>query len=301
VIVFYGYADDAPLLRAIEVAREREIDHSVIDQRHAYRYDLVLEISNAGVGGYLRIADAIVPLGDVDAVYARPLTSVAVADARSRERARVFDQVMLEWLDVADCRVVNPPSAMHSNASKPFQAQAIAAAGFLVPETLVTSDPDAARAFWRRHGNVVFKSTSGIRSIVRTLDHPHAANLERLRDLPTQFQEFVPGTDVRVHVVGAHVFAAQVRSQAIDYRYAHHDGVGVDLDEIILRADIATACAALAAHLGLPFCGIDLRRRPDGEHVCFEVNPMPGYSYFESETGQAISDALVDYLMRGEG
>jgi NAD(P)-dependent dehydrogenase (short-subunit alcohol dehydrogenase family) len=48
-------------------------------------------------------------------------------------------------------------------------------------------------------------------------------------------------------------------------------------------------------------CGIDLRRRPDGEHVCFEVNPMPGYSYFESETGQAISEALVDYLMHGEG
>jgi D-alanine-D-alanine ligase-like ATP-grasp enzyme len=58
---------------------------------------------------------------------------------------------------------------------------------------------------------------------------------------------------------------------------------------------------ALAARLRLQFCGIDLRRRPDGEHVCLEVNPMPGYSYFESETGQAISEALVDYLIHGEG
>jgi glutathione synthase/RimK-type ligase-like ATP-grasp enzyme len=92
-----------------------------------------------------------------------------------------------------------------------------------------------------------------------------------------------------------------VRSDAIDYRYARSDGVDVDLDEITLPADIASACVALAARLGLQFCGIDLRRRPDGEHVCFEVNPMPGYSYFESETGQAISEALVDYLMHGEG
>jgi glutathione synthase/RimK-type ligase-like ATP-grasp enzyme len=301
MILFYGYPDDAPLQRAIEVAREREVDHGVIDQRHSYRHDLVLEISDAGADGHLRIADAIVPLGNVDAVYARPLTSVAVADARSAERARIFDQVMLEWLDIAECRVVNPPSVMHSNASKPFQAQAIAEAGFLVPETLVTSDPGAARAFWQRHGNVVFKSASGIRSIVRALDQAQAASLERLRDLPTQFQELVPGIDVRVHVVGTRVFAAQVRSDAIDYRYARHDGLDVDLDEITLRADTATACVSLAAYLGLPFCGIDLRRRPDGEHVCFEVNPMPGYSYFESETGQAIGEALVDYLMRGEG
>ena len=301
MILFYGYLDDAPLLRAIEAAREREADHGVIDQRHSDRYDFVLETGDAGVDGYLRIAGAVVPLGDVDAVYARPLTPVATADTRGRERARVFDQTMLEWLDIADCRVVNPPSAMHSNASKPFQAQAIAAAGFLIPETLVTSDPGTARAFWRRHGSVVFKSTSGIRSIVRLLDEAYAANLERLRDLPTQFQEFVPGTDVRVHVVGTRVFAVQVRSDAIDYRYARSDGVDVDLDDITLPADTASACVALAARLGLQFCGIDLRRRPDGEHVCFEVNPMPGYSYFESETGQAISEALVDYLMHGEG
>jgi glutathione synthase/RimK-type ligase-like ATP-grasp enzyme len=301
MIVFYGYPDDAPLARAIEAARQREVAHSVIDQRHPDRYDLVLEVSDAGIGGHLGVAGAIVSLTDVGAVYARPLTPVAVADPRGRERARVFEQAMLDWLDVAECRVVNPPSAMHSNASKPFQAQAIAAAGFLVPETLITSDPGTARAFWSRHGDVVFKSTSGIRSIVRTLDRQQAAHLERLRDLPTQFQELVPGTDVRVHVVGGRVFAAEVHSDAIDYRYARRDGLGVDLAEVTLPADVAARCVALAAGLGLPFCGIDLRRRPDGGYVCFEVNPMPGYSYFESETGQAISDALVDYLMRGEG
>jgi len=301
MIVFYGYADDVPLARAIEVARQRELAHCVIDQRHLDRYDLVLEVSDVGVGGQLWVAGSIVSLNDVDAVYARPLTPAAVADARGRERARVFEQAMLDWLDIADCPVVSPPSVMHSNASKPFQAQAIGAAGFLVPETLVTSDPETARAFWQRHGDVVFKSTSGIRSIVRKLDRAQAANLGRLRDLPTQFQELVTGTDVRVHVVGTRVFAAQVRSDAIDYRYARRDGFGVDLDEVTLPANVATRCAALAARHGLPFCGIDLRRRPDGLYVCFQVNPMPGYTYFEDETGQAISSALVDYLMRGEG
>ena len=193
MILFYGYLDDAPLLRA---SGPRHAVHPTFSKWTA-EDPFVLKTGDAGVDGYLRIAGAVVPLGDVDAVYARPLMPVATADAQGRERARVFDQTMLEWLDIADCRVVNPPSAMHSNASKPFQAQAIAAAGFLIPETLVTSDPGTARAFWRRHGSVVFKSTSGIRSIVRLLDEAYGANLERLRDLPTQFQEFVPGTDAR--------------------------------------------------------------------------------------------------------
>ena len=83
------------------------------------------------------------------------------------------------------------------------------------------------------------------------------------------------------------VFAVQVRSDAIDYRCATE--WDVDLDDITLPADTASV-RGTGRLLRLQFCGIDLRRRPDGEHVCFEAwNPMPGYSYFESETGQAIS------------
>ena len=296
MILFLGYADDPTLLLTIELARDRGLDHIVVDQRSSDRYDLLLEVGDAGVGGDLCIEGGVVELATISSVYARPLTPVAFADPRGRQRAAVFDQSMLEWLDVADCRVVNPPAAMHSNASKPFQAQAIGAAGLRVPETIVTSDPDAVRAFADAHDGVVFKSTSGIRSIVRRLDETAAADLDRVRALPTQFQAYVPGTDVRVHVVGERVFAAEVTSDAVDYRYARRDGLDATLSDTALPDDVAASCVALAHGLGLSFCGIDLRRRPDGEHVCFEVNPMPGYSYFEQETGQPISEALVDLL-----
>jgi hypothetical protein len=32
---------------------------------------------------------------------------------------------------------------------------------------------------------------------------------------------------------------------------------------------------------------------------CFEVNPSPAYSYYESHTGQPISAALARYLVAG--
>jgi len=48
--------------------------------------------------------------------------------------------------------------------------------------------------------------------------------------------------------------------------------------------------------MGLGFAGIDLRRTPDGELICFEVNPSPAFSYYEAQTGQPIAEALAAYL-----
>ena len=57
---------------------------------------------------------------------------------------------------------------------KPYQALVISGTGLRVPPTLVTSDPAAARAFHAEHGEVIYKSASGIRSIVRRLGPDHA-------------------------------------------------------------------------------------------------------------------------------
>jgi glutathione synthase/RimK-type ligase-like ATP-grasp enzyme len=260
--------------------------------------EVVLEISSAGLTGSLAVGGTPFPLTDVGGIYARPLTLPAEGGLAQRERGRVVHEALMDWMDTADCLIVSRPSAMHSNASKPFQAQEIAAAGLAVPETLITSDPRVAREFLGRHGRVVFKSTSGIRSIVRRLDEANAARLEQLRHLPTQFQQLIDGTDVRVHVVGDVVFATEITSAALDYRYARRDGLEASLAPCELPDEIAERCIALAARLDLPFAGIDLRRRADGSYVCFEVNPMPGYSYFEAETEQPISAALVKLLAR---
>jgi len=266
VILFYGRPDDAPLRDAIAAARRLGVDHRTVNQL------------DPRCGERLALAD-------VGAVYARPL-------------APAGDPAFVEWLDYADALVVNRPCRMRSNASKPWQAQLIARAGFTVPATLVTNDPDRARAFRARHARVVFKSVGGVRSIVTELDDATASRLDRVAVLPTQFQEYVPGVDVRVHVVGAGVFATEVRCDAIDYRYAHRTGGVADLRAVDLPATVADRCVALAAALDLPLCGIDLRRRPDGEHVCFEANPMPAFSYYQAGTGQPIAEALVRLLMR---
>lgn len=299
MIVFFGRPSDDPLRLAVDAARAAGVEHLVLDQDHLESCDLVRTVP--GPEGMVRAGGRTVDLDDVTAVYARPLDhTTGAVGAAARARAGCFHELFVAWLDVTAAFVVSRPQAMTSNSSKPYQAQLIARAGFAVPDTLVTSDPDEARSFRDRHRRVVYKSISGVRSIVRELTAGDDARLHRLRGLPVQFQAHVPGTDVRAHVIGSEVFAARVDSAAVDYRYATRDGLTADLEAFELPADVAARCVTLAASLGLPFTGVDLRRTPDGEWVCFEANPMPGYSYYETGAGLPISAALVR-LLAGAG
>ena len=59
---------------------------------------------------------------------------------------------------------------------------------------------------------------------------------------------------------------------------------------------VAARSRRLASALGLPVAGIDLRVTPAGEWYCFEVNPSPAFSYYESATGQPIAAAVAGLL-----
>jgi hypothetical protein len=85
-------------------------------------------------------------------------------------------------------------------------------------------------------------------------------------------------------------------SEADDYRYGGRQGFDVELKAYALPDDCAARCRALAASLDLPVAGIDLRRTVEGEWYCFEVNPSPAFSYYESATHQPIAEAIAALL-----
>jgi glutathione synthase/RimK-type ligase-like ATP-grasp enzyme len=92
---------------------------------------------------------------------------------------------------------------------------------------------------------------------------------------PTQFQQYIPGADYRVHVVGDDVFACEVCSQADDYRYATRQGLGVEISPYQLPQDVADRCRALTTSLGLRVTGIDFRRDPEGRWYGLVPSPYP--------------------------
>jgi D-alanine-D-alanine ligase-like ATP-grasp enzyme len=51
--------------------------------------------------------------------------------------------------------------------------------------------------------------------------------------------------------------------------------------------------------MNLLVAGVDLRVRPDNTWVCFEVNPSPGFTWYEESTNHEIAEAIADLLVRG--
>lgn len=84
---------------------------------------------------------------------------------------------------------------------------------------------------------------------------------------------------------------------ADDYRYAARRGDPPILRACTIPLDLPERCIAFSRALALPLAGSDLRRAPDGRWFCFEVNPSPGFTYYEAHTGQPTGDAIAGYLM----
>jgi hypothetical protein len=303
ILVVGGLADSVTELVCARLA-ERRCAYRLLDlARYPSGYRVAWRWRNGDPEGSIAGPDWSLDLAEIDSVYVRflgpegrlPLDSAPdVADTLRAES----DAGLMALLEDLRCPVVNRVGGGMSNNSKPYQALLLRRAGLRVPSTLVTNDADAARAFHAEHAEVIYKSLSGVRSIVRRLGPEALARLEFLRDGPAQFQAYVPGDNVRVHTVGDRVFAARVRSEAVDYRYAHRDGLAVEMEPLKLPRAIEHACVAVARDLDLSLAGIDLKVTQDGDWYCFEVNPSPGFLYYERHSGLPISAALADFLSR---
>ncbi len=306
MILLWGLSGDGPL-RAVSCALERQGLSTFFLDQHAI-LDTSLELfTGAEVSGTLRVRSSLLDLESITAAYLRPydfrqLPAIQRAGSRSPawQHALSIDEGMQAWAEVTPAFVVNRPSAMASNGSKPYQAALIRAAGLEIPETLVTTDAEAVMEFWARHQSLIYKSTSGIRSIVSKLTPEHCERLKDIASCPTQFQEYIKGTDYRVHVVGDEVFASEIVTAADDYRYAGQNGMDVEIRACELDSALRDKCRKLADSLSLPVAGIDLRRTPGGRWYCFEVNPSPGFTYYQQSTGQPIGDSIVSLMASAE-
>lgn len=293
MILLWGLAEDPPLAALRDILGARGTAYTFVDQRAPcprYRFDF-----GPTLRGQLDDHD----LAAVSSAYIRPVDYGVLAehnigaDAPRRVASlRRFARHLTDWLELAPILVVNRFSAQASNTSKLYQLRLIAEHGFATPASLATTDAQAARDFHRVHTSVVYKSLSSVRSIVSQLDEARLDRLDELENCPTLFQQYIAGTDYRVHVVGDSVIATMLVSDEDDYRYDR----AAERLAVQLPTEIGQRCVSLSQALGLAFSGIDLRRATDGRWHCFEVNPSPAFPYFEEPGTTRIAEALADLL-----
>jgi len=290
MILVWGALDDPPVTDVLQTLRGRGADVAHLDRGRLGGLDFDVRLEPVP-RGWIAIDGRRVPLETISAMYLRP-------EPQPDARPVPATACLLAVAAFLDAVVVNRPAVGRANLTKPLQLAAIAAAGFMVPPTLVTTDPDVARQFLARHERVVYKSISGIRSIVGAIDLSDAERLHGVRTGPVQLQRWIEGIDMRVHVVGERWFATAIQSAAIDYRYASRTGDDVTIVATDIDGALGQRLVALARDMGLLVAGIDLRVTADDEWFCFEVNPSPGFTFYEDATGQAIASAIADLLMR---
>lgn len=302
-VLLFGIPSEPPLAMAAAELARLGVPHLMLNQRRCEEAHAFCCVEGEAVAGMLAIDGQRIALEAFGGIYNRAMAPSLLPGVRDLAEddplhlhATRLHEVVEGWCQVAPGRVVNRARAMGSNGSKPYQAQLIEP-WFDVPATLITNEPDEVLAFRDEYERVVYKSISGVRSIVQELTDDDLLRLPSLATCPAQFQQFVPGQDVRVHTFAdGSVFATAVHSDATDYRYSDREGAGAKLTAVRLEDEVAERCLGLAAALGLDFAGLDLRFAPDGSVFCFEVNPAPAYSYYEEGAGQPIARALARYL-----
>jgi len=296
MVLLWGAPGDPPLDAVYRTLLRRGARTLLVDQRRTEGTTLTTEVGER-LSGTLRVGDRSVELPEIVGIYLRPQDRSALGGAGDSHAAgAALDDMLLAVAELTPAVVLNRPDAMAANNSKPYQYSQIRSVGFAVPDTLITTLPDAAREFVAQHGSVIYKSVSGTRSIVGELREADHARFDEVRWCPTQMQERIAGVDVRVHVVGEELFACTVSSDAVDYRYAHLTGQRVDISRCSLPDDCAERCLALSRATHLPLAGIDLRRTEASEWYCFEINPSPGFTYYQQATGAPIDVAIANVL-----
>lgn len=261
-----------------------------------------------------------VVLDDVTAIYyRRPVpptlpagTPPGLADWMESEVRRTWGGVLSSRPDV---RWVNHPLSVSGASYKPEQLARAHRMGLSVPDTLITTDPDAAERFCAEHDwcviakpvghGEILGATAADDRIVYTNRVPRAAapRLVRVANCPTLLQrEIIKEVDVRVTVVGREVIAVTLHSQerplsAVDCRRDNMSGMRYSL--VTLPADLATAVADLVASYGLLYAALDLVRDLDGRYWFLELNPAGQWAWLEQLADAPISAALIRCLTNG--
>ncbi len=212
---------------------------------------------------------------------------------------------------LCEARVMSSPTAIWSAENKPVQLKAANLAGLIVPQTVITNDPQVVKAsFHEFGGQMIIKPLrtgyvdDGTQQWAIYTSQVLREHLEHLgNDLdpaPAIYQKLIPkACDVRVTIVGRKLFAAEIDSQidesaSIDWRRTTNPELPHRRTQ--LPEKLQSALFHLMDLLGISFGAIDLVRLTTGDYVFLEVNPSGQWLWLDDKLDLGISDAVAKWL-----
>ncbi len=221
-----------------------------------------------------------------------------------------------------DCYWISYPEHIRQAGWKLEQLQRAARLGFEVPNTLVTSNPEKARAFYEEcNGQLIFKvltdpflgapkiiskypdeETEPFQSQTTFITEHELPLLDSVSLVPCLFQEYIPKQlELRIAVIGDELFAAEIHSQEreetrIDWRNYEVD---IPYRKANLPSEVASRCLEFVKSYNLNFSAMDLILTPDGRYVFLENNPNGQFIFIEQMVPELrMTEALAACLAR---
>jgi ATP-grasp ribosomal peptide maturase len=271
-------------------------------------------------GRLSRTGETALDLAQVGAVYYRRPTQFVMDERMSGpERTFAYAEARYGFGGVLNalgagsrpCLWVNSPVPAAHASYKPVQLAAATAVGLTIPETIITSDPQAAHAWATELGRpIIYKPLGGIwhadEGQVRALYTSHVEDPAELLDPNLSltahlFQESVPKQfEARAIVVGSQVFAVRIDAGSEAARQDWRaDYPALSYAELELPSELSAALVELHARLDLVYGAVDLIHDTSGRWVFLETNPAGEWGWLAREVGIPVAAALAEVMEKG--
>jgi glutathione synthase/RimK-type ligase-like ATP-grasp enzyme len=179
---------------------------------------------------------------------------------------------------------VNNHYKMLEAEHKPYQIKVASEVDFDIPDTLITSNPEKAKEFWKYcRQQMVIKTLmlSPMENKViftNKVTEELMSKIERLKSSPVILQRIIPKKyELRITVVGENVFPARIISgNKIDWRRSK-----IKAERYTLPEPIKVKCLWLIKRLGLRYGCIDMIVTPEDQYYFLEINPNGQWEFIE--------------------
>jgi hypothetical protein len=221
---------------------------------------------------------------------------VDTIDLDDQEASLACDEsphLLIGAMEEVGARIVDHPFVVARAETKELQLAIARRLGFSVPATLVTNEPDVARAF-AANRKIVAKAVSSGVGIAPYVAEVFDSDLDAVRTLPTMLQELVSASaDLRVVVVGDDYWGWRRPREAgmVDWRQTDPGGSGF---VPVANQDLGTAACEITSALGLSISVQDWLEA-DGDLIFLESNAH-GAWLFLSGSQEKVAPAIARHL-----
>jgi hypothetical protein len=212
-------------------------------------------------------------------------------------RAQAWHTALYGWMLAHDgVRMLN--RGFGGLTYKPHVLAVAAACGLAIPRTLITNDLEMLDALPGAEAMIAKPVpgggfTQGVGDLLRTTPRREGRSAA-----PAFVQQRLVSPEVRIYGVGGRFIPYRVVSDLLDYR-VEEDTLVEPLPVGEIDADVLAGLSRLMDRLRLDYGAADFKTDADtGELVFMEINSGPMFAGFDRVSGNAVSDAILDYLTR---